>query len=77
MKRLLSVCLLMLCLSFPVFGGHVLEGGRWCECNNPQQHELLGLTVENEAENQQCPTPKGEVSELDLLIDVLLILVRF
>ena len=79
MRRFLSVCLLMLCLSFPVFGGHIVSGGYgyyYCECNNPQQHELLGLTVESGAEIKQDSTPSGEVSELDLLIDVLLILVR-
>jgi hypothetical protein len=32
MKRLFAVCLLMLCLSFPAFGGHTLGGGRYCEC---------------------------------------------
>jgi len=34
MKRLLSVVLLMLCLSFPVMGGHTLPGN-WCECGAP------------------------------------------
>ena len=33
MKRLLAVLLLMLALSFPVFGGHTLAGGYACECN--------------------------------------------
>ena len=75
MKRFLSVCLLMLCLSFPVFGGHVLQGVYWCECDNPQ-HGLSGLNVRDEAENQQYLTPNDEVAELDLLIDVLLILIR-
>lgn len=31
MRKLLSVCLLMLCLSLPAFAGHTLPGG-WCEC---------------------------------------------
>ena len=34
MKRLLSVCLLMLCLSVPIFAGHNLAGG-WCDCGAP------------------------------------------
>lgn len=34
MKRLLSVVLLMLCLSFSVLGGHNLPGN-WCECGAP------------------------------------------
>jgi hypothetical protein len=65
MKRLLSVCLLILCLSFPVFGGHTVAGGYgayYCECDNPQQHELLGLTVQDETEINQESTPRGEVS---------------
>ena len=79
MKRLLSVCLLMLCLSFPVFGGHHVGGsfgGYECECDNPQQHGLSGLAIEDGTEIKQDSTPNDEVSELDLLIDVLLILIR-
>ena len=75
MKRLVSVCLLMLCLSFPVFGGHVLQGGRYCDCSDPN-HGLMGLTVESEAEIKHGSTPNDAVSELDLLIDVLLMLIR-
>ena len=32
MKRFLSVSLLMLCLSFPAFGGHIVIGGAYCDC---------------------------------------------
>ena len=35
MRRLLSVCLLMLCLSLPIFAGHNVIGGGWCECGAP------------------------------------------
>jgi predicted NBD/HSP70 family sugar kinase len=35
MKKLLSVSLLMLCLSFPAFGGHTLGGGAACNCGTP------------------------------------------
>ena len=35
MRRLLSVCLLMLCLSLPVFAGHSVIGGGWCDCGAP------------------------------------------
>ena len=34
MKRLLSVCLLMLCLSIPILAGHTVAGG-WCDCGAP------------------------------------------
>ena len=32
MKRFLAVSLLMLCLSFPAFGGHAVVGGSPCSC---------------------------------------------
>jgi hypothetical protein len=32
MKRLLAICLLMLCLSFPAFAGHTFAGGYACTC---------------------------------------------
>ena len=72
MRRLLCVGLLMLCLSFPVFGGHTVSGGYgsyYCECDNPQQHGLLGLTVENEAGVKQDTAP-----ELGLFLLVLAVL---
>jgi hypothetical protein len=75
MKRLLATLTVIMCLSFPVFGGHVLGTGVYCECDNPQ-HGMFGLTVENEAEIKQDSTPNDEVSELDLLIDILQILIR-
>lgn len=31
LKKLLSVCLLMFCLSLPAFGGHT-QAGNWCDC---------------------------------------------
>ena len=34
MKRLLSVVVLTLCLSFPAFAGHTLPGD-WCGCGAP------------------------------------------
>ena len=46
MKRLLSVCLLILCLSFPVFAGHTTSGFGWCECDNPASH-LNGAVLED------------------------------
>lgn len=35
MRRLLSVCLLMLCLSLPICAGHAVIGGGWCDCGAP------------------------------------------
>ena len=34
MRRLLSTCLLILCLSLPVFAGHTVSGG-YCDCAAP------------------------------------------
>jgi hypothetical protein len=32
MKKLLPVCLLILVLSFPIFAGHTMPGGAYCDC---------------------------------------------
>jgi predicted NBD/HSP70 family sugar kinase len=32
MKEVLAVCLLTLCLSFPVFAGHTTQGDNYCDC---------------------------------------------
>ena len=68
MKRLAAVCMLICCLSFPVFGGHHQAGDRWCDCDNPQ-HGLSGLTVENEADSKHDSAP-----ELGLFLLVLTML---
>jgi hypothetical protein len=35
MKRLFSVCLLIICLSFPVLAGHSQPGDFPCSCGSP------------------------------------------
>ena len=35
MKKLAAVCLLMLALSFPAFGGHTVSGNLPCSCGSP------------------------------------------
>lgn len=50
MKRLFSVCLLILCLSIPVFAGHTVAGGRWCDCSDPGSH-YQGLVLQDEDEH--------------------------
>jgi hypothetical protein len=71
MKRLLSICLLTFCLSFPVFGGHTQTGG-WCadgmEGCIPDSHNMNG--------NQQvAPSELG--SEMLLSLLMLLMLLRY
>ena len=80
MKRLLSVCLLMLCLCMPVFAGHNLAGG-YCDCGTPgcfcDPGELpLGnrATVPNES-SQGKSADLG--SETLLVLAVLLLMLRY
>ena len=76
MKRLLSVSLLMLCLSFPVLAGHNVIGGYACEC------ETVGCVADYPGEcdghnsNQQShPLSSGTV-ELSIVIAALLLWLR-
>jgi hypothetical protein len=67
MKRLVATLTLILCLSFPVFAGHVQVGGYgWCECDNPESHNTLNGPVQESA-------PESETLGL-LLVAVLLYL---
>lgn len=75
MKRLLSVCLLMLCLSFPVVAGHTVGGNFYCDCNDPL-HGASGMTMGDDTEIHENETPSGEVSELEIIIDALLLMIR-
>ena len=75
MKRLVSVCLLMLCLSSPVLCGHTVAGGFYCECDD-SSHAVLMLP-EDEAQVEQNQAPVSEVSELDAFLDVLLMMLSF
>lgn len=83
MKRLLSVVLLMLCLSFPVFGGHTLPGN-WCECGVAgcicDPGELPGgqsshAVPEPDKTTHNTPTDFG--SETLLVLAVLLLMLRY
>ena len=68
MKRLVATLTLILCLSFPVFAGHV-QGGEFCTCNNPESH-LNGVVRDN---NQET-TPDSAVDLGLLLVAVFLYL---
>jgi hypothetical protein len=80
MKRLLSVCLLLLCLCFPVCAGHNIAGG-YCECGAPgcicePGETSLGsrASVPNES-SQETPSDSG--SETLLVLAVLLLMLRY
>jgi hypothetical protein len=80
MKRLLSVCLLMLCLTFPVLGGHTMPQGRYCDCV-PVQGTcpccgmiLNGFTPESvqddgASDSQHDSAPNDKAVELGTMID--------
>jgi hypothetical protein len=78
MKRLVAVCALIITLSSSVLAGHNTPGLGWCECNEP---EVCSANIvwddEEQMDVQQYQSPNGEVSELDSLIDALLIFVKF
>ena len=79
MKRLLSVCLLMLCLSFHVFAGHNLAGG-YCDCGAPacicDPGESLGsMRGEPKKANHGKPAELG--AETLLVLAVLLLVLRY
>jgi hypothetical protein len=84
MRKLVFVCLLMLCLAIPAFAGHILVGGRseWCECGSvpecicdegelPQAHNAQ----QPPTNAQKPPTDLG--SETLLVLAVLLLMLRY
>ncbi len=80
MKRLLSVCLLMLCLCVPAFAGHSLPGG-YCDCGAPgcicdPGESPLGNRVNEPGEpNRDKPADLG--SESLLVLGLLLLMLRY
>jgi hypothetical protein len=77
MKRLLSVSLLMLCLSFPVFAGHTVTGGAWCDCGTPGcAEDYPGECGRSGQSATQDNTPKDATAELGILLVALLLRLR-
>ena len=80
MKRLLSVCLLMLCLCLPVFAGHNIIGG-YCDCGAPGcicdlgERPLSSRASVSKESNHGKPTDLG--SETLLVLAVLLLVLRY
>jgi hypothetical protein len=75
MKRLLSISLLMLCLSFPVFAGHTTQGGTYCEPCDNLECICDGHDGNRANSNQDKPSDFG--SEMLLSLFVLLMLLRY
>ena len=76
MKRLLSVSLLMLCLSFPGFAGHSLQGGYACECETVGCVEDFPGECSGHNTNQQSQSPKSETVEFSIVIVALMLWLR-
>ena len=71
MKRLVAVCMLILCLSFPVLAGHTTPGYGWCECDNPAGHTLNRVVRDDSQES----TPDSDLT-LGLVLVVVLLYLR-
>ena len=76
MKRLLSVWLLMLCLSFPAFAGHTIAGGYACTCGTSGCIEDYDGECNGHGATQQGATPNDGATELGIMLVALLLLLR-
>ena len=76
MKRLVSVCLLMLCLSFPAFAGHTMPGGYACTCETAGCIEDYVGECNGHGTTQQSATPNDGTAELAIVIVALLLWLR-
>ena len=76
MKRLVSVCLLMLCLSLPVFAGHTLPGGYACTCGTAGCIEDYAGECDGHGTTQQGATPNNGTTEITIVMAALLLLLR-
>jgi len=73
MRRLLSTCLLILCVSLPVFAGHTVSGG-WCQNGSPDcAPDGNGMVF---AESTQG-TPSDFGSETLFVLAALMLVLRY
>jgi hypothetical protein len=78
MKRLMVVCTLTIVMSSSVLAGHTTPGFGWCDCNEPEICSTKIIRDDQEqVDTQQNQAPNGELSRLDLIVDALLMLIRF
>jgi len=82
MKRLLFVGLLMLCLAFPVFGGHTTPGNYCspcgidgCFCDPGERPGILNSRSVSDESSQGTPSDLG--SETLLILGLLLLMLRY
>ena len=74
MKRLLATLLLILCLSFPTFAGHVMGNGASCSCGTPGCIEDYVGECGYAATQQNAPSNLG--SESLLILAALMLWLR-
>ena len=74
MRRLVSVCLLVLCLSLPVFAGHMVIGGGWCPDGSPGcAPDGNGMVLAEPS--QEAPADLG--SETLFVLAALILMLRY
>ena len=78
MKRLVAVLSLIICLSFPAFAGHTVQGDSYCDCGTAgciedYPGECGGA---NYAASQPSEAPKDASAELGILIVALMLWLR-
>ena len=76
MKRLLAVLLLMLCLTFPVFAGHTLQGGYACTCGTVGCIEDYPGECFGYGTNQRSNSPIDDSAALGIVILALMFWLR-
>ena len=76
MKKLLAVCLLILCLSFPVFAGHTQVGEYACSCSTVGCIEDYPGECSGHGATQQSSTPTDLGSESLLVLAALVLWLR-
>jgi hypothetical protein len=79
MKRLLATLIVIVCLSFPALGGHVLGSGVWCDCDSPGSHvngqSTTGISDSHDGtldNTEQPSTPDYELAWLLLAVVIYL-----
>jgi len=76
MKRFLSVSLLMLCLSFPAFAGHVMPQGYACECKTVGCIEDYPGECGNKMLSSSTEAPSDGTAELGIALVAILMWLR-
>ena len=84
MKRLLGVCMLVLCVSFPAFGGHTVAGDHYsyCDCNTPGCLEDYPGECDSDNKTRSTPAnapdgaPESGTAELGVVLVALLLWLR-